>query len=161
MGLSMRLSVFAALAGVSVIGGCTPSVVTHGHQLDGQKLAQITPGVTSREEVARLLGTPSTVATFNDGNWYYISQRYEGANFFQQDLVAQDVVTVTFDDRGVVSDIEKSDMTTAMAIQPDPDQTRTMGNELSVIQQLLGNLGRFNREGSVPGQATNRRPGGL
>jgi hypothetical protein len=32
----------------------------------------------------------------------------------------------------------------AYAIEPDPNETRTLGNELTVVQQLLGNLGRFN-----------------
>ena len=45
--------------------GCTPTVTTHGHPLDQDQLAQIKPGVTSREEVTRLLGSPSTIGTFD------------------------------------------------------------------------------------------------
>jgi hypothetical protein len=40
----------------------------------------------------------------------------------------------------------------AQAVNPDPNKTRTMGNELSVVQQFVGNIGRFN---SMP----DMRPG--
>jgi outer membrane protein assembly factor BamE (lipoprotein component of BamABCDE complex) len=126
---------------------CAPAIVTHGHQIEERRVAAIRPGVTSRDEVARLLGTPSSIATFDDQNWYYISQRHERANFFQQDMIGQDVVKVTFDDRGLVESVDQRGMETAMAIDPDPDQTRTLGNELSIIEQFIGNIGRFNPEG--------------
>ena len=161
MRTSTCLAALALVASPLALGACSSSVVTHGNQLDQQRVAAIRPGVTSREEVARLLGTPSTVATFDDRDWYYISQRYEKMNFFREELVAQDVLKVTFDERGVVSDLEARDIETAMAVDPDPDETRTLGNELSVVQQLLGNLGRFNKEGQGASSATSRRPGGL
>jgi len=123
-------------------------------------MAQVKPGVTTRQEVGELLGTPSALATFDDQNWYYISQRYERANFYLQDLVAQDVYTITFDDSGVVSDINKRDMQAAQAIKPDPDATRTLGNELTIVEQFLGNLGRFNSDKTnQPGQSNSGRSG--
>jgi outer membrane protein assembly factor BamE (lipoprotein component of BamABCDE complex) len=130
-----------ALAGAPA---CQPTVVTHGHQLDERRVAQIEPGATSREEVARVLGTPSTLATFDDRTWYYISQRYERANFFAQDLVAQDVVAIRFDERGIVADVDRVDLAAAVAVEPDPDATRTLGNELGILEQFVSNIGRFN-----------------
>jgi hypothetical protein len=44
----------------------------------------------------------------------------------------------------------------AQAIVPDPNKTRTLGNELGAIQQILGNIGRFNT--SPEGRPT--APGG-
>ena len=150
-----------AVLGVGCLGACSTTVVTHGYQLDERRMAQVTPGVTNRQQVAELLGTPSALATFDDQNWYYISQRYERANFYLQDLVAQDVYTITFDTSGIVSDINKRDMQAAQAIKPDPDATRTLGNELTIVEQFLGNLGRFNTDKtSQPGQSNSGRSGG-
>jgi len=33
-----------------------------------------------------------------------------------------------------------------LAVEPSPDSTLTLGNELTLIQQLLGNIGRFNTQ---------------
>lgn len=134
----------AAVALCAIVGACSPTVKNHGYRLDETRLAQITPGVTSREEVRRLLGSPSAAGTFEDGRWYYISQKTERMSFYQADLVAQDVVSITFDERGIVREVDKHGLDQAEAVVPSDDATRTLGNDLSVIEQLVGNIGRFN-----------------
>ncbi|HET6469285.1 MAG TPA: outer membrane protein assembly factor BamE [Geminicoccaceae bacterium] len=139
-----RTCLAAALCAAVALGACTPTTVTHGHRIDAELLSQITPGVTSREEVARLLGSPSSMSTFNADEWYYISQRTERRSFYQSDITAQDVVAITFDPVGIVSSVNQHGLDQAMAVAPSPDKTATLGNELTLIQQLLGNVGRFN-----------------
>ncbi|HVI38051.1 MAG TPA: outer membrane protein assembly factor BamE [Gaiellales bacterium] len=135
--------VLAALCLMGLVA-CTANVSTHGHVLNPDDLAQIQPGVTNREEVARLLGSPSTVGTFDQERWFYISQRNEVMSFYKADITKQDVVAIDFDGNGVVSDVHTHGLEMAQAIQPDPNKTRTMGNELTFVQQVLGNIGRFN-----------------
>jgi len=137
---------------------CSPTVVQHGHNIDPASIALISPGQTSREDVARLLGSPSTLATF-DGDWYYVSQRREVRSFFQSKITNQDVVTIKFDDLGIVTEVAQLDLEQSVDVKPESDQTRTLGTEISVVEQLLGNIGRFGDpaaatggRGSVPGQ---------
>ena len=59
-------------------------------------LAQIEPGRTTRDEVQQLLGSPSSLTTFDGAVWYYVSQRTERMSFYQEDVVNQDVVSITF-----------------------------------------------------------------
>ena len=142
--IALKSSVAGVLLGLTIgLAGCAPQVVQHGHTLDPEALARISPGVTSREEVARLMGTPSALATFEDGRWYYVTQRRENRSFFQSNITEQEVVTISFDDRGIVSDVRRHGMDQALAVQPDPDSTRTLGNELTIMEQLVGNIGRF------------------
>jgi len=122
---------------------CSPQVVQHGHTIEPANLARISPGQTSREEVARLLGSPSTIATFDEERWYYVSQRREIRSFYQNDITNQDVVTIVFDDRGVVTEVAQLDLDQAVDVEPSKDVTRTLGNELTIVEQLLGNIGRF------------------
>src|SRR5688500_3853850 len=76
----------AATAALCLAAACTPTISTHGHRVDADRLAQIQPGVSSREEVARLLGSPSTVGTFDQESWFYVSQRSEVVSFYQADI---------------------------------------------------------------------------
>jgi outer membrane protein assembly factor BamE (lipoprotein component of BamABCDE complex) len=133
-----------AAAVLALTAACTPNVSTHGHTLLQRDLSQIQPGVTSREEVARLLGSPSTVGTFDKERWFYISQRNEVISFYKADVTQQDVVRIDFDANGIVSDVRTHGLEMAQAVEPDPNQTRTLGNELTFVQQVLGNIGRFN-----------------
>ena len=140
-GWTVRLAAAAVLV---LSAACTANVSTHGHTLSERDLSQIRPGVTSREEVARLLGSPSTVGTFDKERWFYISQRNEVMSFYKADVTQQDVLRIDFDANGIVSDVRMHGLELAQAIEPDPNQTRTLGNELTFVQQVLGNIGRFN-----------------
>ena len=113
--------------------------------------------MTSREEVLRILGSPSTTDTFDQQNWYYISQRDEVMSFYKADVTQQDVTRISFDGNGIVSDIHSHGLELAQAIEPDPNKTRTLGNELTIVQQFLGNIGRFN---TSPEATPQSAPGG-
>jgi outer membrane protein assembly factor BamE (lipoprotein component of BamABCDE complex) len=141
-------------------GACAPTVTTHGYQPDPAAVASIRVGGTSREEVQRLLGSPSSVGTFDGDSWFYVSQRQETRSFYQSQLVQQDVVRIDFDANGIVSNITRRDLAEAQNIEPDPNRTRTMGNELTVLQQFVGNIGRFNpsQDGPAP-SIQGRSPG--
>jgi len=147
-----RLGGLAVAAILALTGACSPMVDQHGHRFTERDLERIEPGVSSREEVARILGSPSTLATFEDDRWYYITQRTERMSFYQKELTDQDVVTIEFDDRGVVERVDRHGLEQAMAITPSSDETRTLGNELSLVEQLIGNIGRFNTEEGTPGR---------
>lgn len=139
---------------LAAAAACSPTVSNHGYRIDPDTLSQVQPGVTSREEVYRLLGSPSSVGTFDTERWYYISQRSEQMSFYQSEITAQDIVTVDFDRSGVVREVGKQDMSLAQNIEPSTDKTKTMGNEFSLLQQFLGNVGRFNSGTDGTGRST-------
>lgn len=133
-----------ALLVLATAAACSPVVATHGHRLDEQALTQIEPGVTSRDQVVRLLGSPSSLSTFDDSDWYYVSQRSEKRSFYQEEVVEQQVVTISFDDQGRVQGVSEGGLEQARDIDPVERETPTAGNELSVFEQFIGNIGRFN-----------------
>jgi outer membrane protein assembly factor BamE (lipoprotein component of BamABCDE complex) len=136
----------APLAALAALGlpACAPNISTHGHRLDAAALAQIEPGQSSEDDVVQLLGSPSSLATFDDRTWYYVSQRIERRTFYFNTVVAQDVVAIVFDDQGTVSRIDRHDLNGAREVDLVDRETPTAGNELTVLEQFLGNIGRFN-----------------
>lgn len=139
-----RQRLLALSLALLLTAACQPTVSTHGHQIDPAQLAEIQPGSTSREEVASLLGSPSTVGTFDGESWFYVSQRSEVTSFYQADITQQDVVRIDFDANGLVTEVRRHGLEMAQAVDPDPNRTRTLGNELTIVQQFIGNIGRFN-----------------
>jgi outer membrane protein assembly factor BamE (lipoprotein component of BamABCDE complex) len=139
----LRCLITLATLGLTV-AACTPTVRTHGHRLDPDGLAQIQPGRTSRDQVAQLLGSPSSLSTFDDSAWYYVSQRTEQRSFYQENVVEQKVVTITFDQAGRVASVDELGLKEARAVAPVERTTPTAGNDLSVFEQFVGNIGRFN-----------------
>ncbi|MGI9508283.1 MAG: outer membrane protein assembly factor BamE [Geminicoccaceae bacterium] len=142
-----------ALLASPVLSGCTPTVETHGYSLDEQQIAKIKPGSMTRQEVLQLLGSPSALSTFDDDAWYYVSQRTEKTSFYQEGVVAQEVVTVLFDQEGNVQSIDQHGLDQVASIEPVDRVTPTAGSSPSVVKQLIGNIGRF-------GDSTSTDPDG-
>lgn len=136
--------VIASSLGAVSLGGCSPRVDTRGNLPDPETVLEVQPGMHDRTQVASILGSPSTVATFEDDTWYYISRRTEQIAFFEPEVVDQQVLVVKFDQAGLVSDMQVYGVEHGQIITPVSRTTPTSGRELTVLQQIFGNLGRFN-----------------
>lgn len=142
------LVIVAGLAGAALLPGCSPTIDVRGHVPDPDAVAQIQPGVQSKPQVAELLGTPSAIGTFDDTRWYYISAKTSTLAFFTPKVLEQNVVVVDFDGGGRVIDLRRYELADGLVIDPVTRKTPAPGKELSFIEQLVGNVGRFtNRSG--------------
>ena len=130
--------------GSLALNACVPQVSNHGYRLDEAAFAQIEPGRTTREEIQQLLGSPSALTTFDGSVWYYVSQRTERMSFYQEEVVNQDVVSITFDDLGTVARIDRHGLEQAHEVRLVERETPTAGSELTALEQFIGNIGRFN-----------------
>ncbi len=124
---------------------CSPRVATRGNLPDPERLVEIKPGEHSRDDVAEILGSPSSISVFNQETWYYISKRTEAVAFFEPEVSERQVIIVRFDKKGVVTAVKTLGLEQGNAVEPVERETPTAGAELSIMQQLLGNLGRFNK----------------
>ena len=147
--LSSRLlgAVCAGVLAFSVLG-CAPRVDTRGNLPDPDVLADIKPGQQSRDEVAEILGSPSSIAAFDQETWYYISKRTETFAFFEPEVQDRRVVVVRFDAKGIVADLKYLGLEDGRAVNLIDRETPTAGNEVTFLQQIFGNVGRFSGGGS-------------
>ncbi len=127
---------------------CAPNVATRGNLPDPDKLAEIVPGEATRDDVATLLGSPSSAATFGEEIWYYIAARIETVAFNEPEVIDQQVVAIRFSEDGLVTAIDTYGMDDARAVEIVDRVTPTSGKEVTILQQLLGNVGRFARKDS-------------
>lgn len=129
------------------LNACTPVVAKRGNMLEQFQLEQIKPGTSTRSDVLRVLGSPTTQSTFNPDIWYYIGQVTEKRGILDQEIVNERIFSVTFNTDGVLQAVE--DVTSQRENIPyDRSKTPTHGNDFTFMQQLLGNLGRFNAPSS-------------
>jgi outer membrane protein assembly factor BamE (lipoprotein component of BamABCDE complex) len=146
LGGTRRSLAVAAIAFAAA--SCAGRVDTRGNLADPEVVSQITPGESTRGTVEDLLGSPTTVATFNDQTWYYIGRKTEKVAFFKPDVLEQQVVAIHFDPAGVVDDVKIYGPDDSREVEIVDRATPTAGKELSVLQQIFGNLGRFNTDES-------------
>lgn len=122
---------------------CSPTVAERGNLLADAQLAEIHPQDSTRSDVLRVLGSPTTKSTFNENIWYYIGQETEKRGILDPEVTNERVIVVAFNEEGYVDAIEEVD-SNRLDIPYARDKTPTYGNETTVMQQLLGNLGKYN-----------------
>ena len=125
---------------------CSGDVITRGNLPDAELIAEVEPGIDSREDVADKLGSPSSISTFLDRRWYYIGHKTKYLAFFKPEVVERSVFVVAFDDTGLVENASLYTLEDGTIIDPVSRTTPTEGNELTILQQFFGNFGRFSRE---------------
>ena len=143
------------------VAGCSGTVDQRGNLPEPDKLAEIHPGTTTRDQVVKILGTPSSTGVFDDKNWFYISRKTKQFAFFSPDVLDQQVYVVRFDGNGVVASVDRKDLKDGRDIQPAPGATPAPGRELTFLEQMLGNMGRFNKSSSsrrARGQTAGTQP---
>lgn len=153
----------ALLAGaVSVLAACASNVEQHGHVLPDRVVQELRPGVVTRDGVIALLGTPSTVAPFDDKVWYYVSEDLKTVAFLRPDVVDRTVLALRFDEDGMLQDVSRLNAEDGTQVAVVQRETPTAGHEMTFFEQLLGNVGRFNSAGNagLPGPGSGRGPGG-
>lgn len=132
---------FAAL-GLS-LAACDTPVHVRGHVSDIESMEAIEAGQYTEEDVLALLGTPSTVSTFDDQKWYYIGQKSTQFAFQRPEILERNVLVLSFDNTGYVSEKRIYSLEDGRNITPIARETPTEGRDFSILQQLLGNLGRL------------------
>ena len=132
-------------AGLS-LAACSVEVATHGHILRTATVEDVRPGAATKQDVRAVLGTPSSIAAFDDSVWYYISQVRVSQAFFKPDTAQQQVLVMHFDDGGVLDKIGVLGEDDSNEVTLVARQTPTAGHKLTFLEQLLGNVGRFTRQ---------------
>ena len=155
-----RIKLKAALAATLIAASapltvaCSPVVQERGYVFDADDMKQVHNGDT-REQVKQLLGTPSTVSTVEGEAWYYISSKFETYAFYPPEEVDRKVAAVYFDKSGVVDDVAYYGLKDGQVVDFVSRKTPTRGKELTILQQLFSNIGRYNNAGADKKQPGN------
>jgi outer membrane protein assembly factor BamE (lipoprotein component of BamABCDE complex) len=143
-----RAGLCIALTGC-VLSACTPIKTDQGYRVDPEQLAKIETGITNKDGVTQLMGSPSSIATFQtEGDaWYYISSKTEHLAFLPKEVKSRDIIIIKFDINDVVAEIDDIGLEKGQEIEMVERTTPTGGRKLGFLEQIFGNLGRFNTAG--------------
>lgn len=144
---------FSALLLVVMLAGCSffsPQPQLRGNKVDADQLKELVPGTSTRADVTALLGSPTARAMFDDNTWLYVSEVTEPRIGRTQGVLSQNVVVVSFNDQGVLKDVQRLNQDDSIDVSVVARTTPSPGTEASFLQQLFGNIGRFNPVSTAP-----------
>ena len=69
--------------------------------------------------------------------------------FFQEKLLEHHVIAIEFDQNNKVKNVKKYGIEDVQNIAFTQEHTPTYGHDINIVEQLLGNVGKFNIEKMV------------
>jgi outer membrane protein assembly factor BamE (lipoprotein component of BamABCDE complex) len=157
-----RTTALAVVIAAAAAAACTPIVRRHGYVPEEMPLSAITPSVDTKASVLDRYGNPSTSAVFDENTWYYITNVREQLGYLQPESSARSITAVHFDDYGRVAEVNTLSLADARNPAIVGRKTPTRGRELTILEQLLGNVGRLpsqqmSNQDDLPGGAGGPR----
>jgi outer membrane protein assembly factor BamE (lipoprotein component of BamABCDE complex) len=158
-----RRALFALAASVLMANAaCAPITSYSGFQaIDADPRKDVAVGTDTKSTVRGKLGTPSATSTFDPNVWFYMNQVKARVAFRRPQVVTRNVTAISFDkDSEAVTHVDNFTLKDGRVIAYNGRETPTRGRELSILEQILGTVGRggllpSDQDSGVPGT----RPG--
>lgn len=143
-----KVRITGAVFGMALllIAACKPIVRNHGYMPNEEDLSLITVGVDTRETVASSVGPPSSAGLVTGSGYYYVRSRWETFGPREPKEADRQVLAITFDQDGVVQNIERFGLERGRVVALSRRVTDTSIRNVSFIRQLLGNIGRLSAD---------------
>ncbi len=134
-----------ALAAFMAVGlaACAATIDNHGFVPPEEELAQIIVGVDTRGTVEETIGRPAASGVLRDEAWIYSAYRVRNFAYQAPQVVERDVVAISFDGEGVVTNIERFGLEDGRVVQLSRRVTETSVRDLGFFRQLARNFGRI------------------
>lgn len=141
-----RNAALAVLAAVTLAGGlaaCSPITSYSGFQAIDSDPKDVAVGTDTKSTVRAKLGSPSVRSTFDPNVWFYVNQVKERVAFRKPRVTARNVTAITFNkDTEMVETVNVYTLKDGKVIAYNNRETPTRGREMTVLEQLLGSVGR-------------------
>ena len=149
-----------ATAGVASLSACAPIQSYSGFQTIESDPKDVKVGTDTKSTVRGRLGSPSATSTFDANTWFYMNQLKSRVAFKRPEIVQRNVTAITFDkDSELVTGVNTYTLKDGKVIAYNGRETPTRGRELTILEQILGNVGRGSVLQNPDDQVPGNRPG--
>ena len=138
-----RGSILSAGLLTASILACAPVIDNRGYFFDDRSVENIEKGVTDQSAVRDRFGSPTSVSKINNEAYYYIYSRFVTESYRAPEEVDRKVLAIYFDKNKTVRDLAVYGLEDGIIVPIVERTTQTQGSELSALQQIFGNIGRF------------------
>lgn len=141
LGSGVRRGAVALL--VVLLAACTALYQNHGYVPRDADLEQVVVGESTREDVAKAVGRPSSTGLLTGGAWYYVGSRFRHFGPREPQEIDRQVVAISFDEGGTVENVERFGLEKGQVVVLSRRVTDSNIEGLSFLRQLLGNIGNI------------------
>ncbi len=134
---AMLRSIVALLAFTALVA-CSPVYQYHGFIPTEADLEELQVGLDTRTTVSSIIGAPGASGLLAESAWYYVRSEFKHNAFYAPEEVSREVVAISFDDNGVVENIERFGLERGQVVVLERRVTDSNIKGVSLLKQLFG-----------------------
>jgi len=143
----IRRSTSAVLVAAALAAGglsaCSPITSYSGFQAIDSDPKDVKIGTDTKSTVRAKLGSPSVTSTFDPNVWFYVNQIKQRIAFQRPKVVARNITAIAFNkETEMVEVVNVYTLKDGKVIAYNDRETPTRGREMTILEQLLGSVGR-------------------
>lgn len=133
---------------VFLLASCVSRVERHGYMFDMSGYDAVQVGVTNKEKLVKLMGSPTLITEFEgdrlqDSRWIYYSEDVKHFLFFRPKIVDRKIVVMSFDEADVVNQIKTIDLKDDNKnLKFAQNQTPVGDHEQGLLKAFFSNVGQ-------------------
>lgn len=134
------------LAGALALSACVAQNRSHGYVPTETELSEIVVGRDTKDTVREVIGLPLSEGLLADSGWYYVRSQFQTVGAFAPKEVDRQVLAISFDQRGVVSNVERFGLENGRVIALSRRVTTANVQGTTFLSQLFGNFGQISAD---------------
>ena len=141
----MLTNKFCLAASIALLTSACASdafIVHNGNMPSNERISKVEVGST-KNFVARTLGAPSSVTSFDQNTWIYMSSDIRKVAFFEPKEISRDVLTIKFNKMNQVESIHRLNKDNGQEIVVAEDETPAAGHQPGFFEKFFGGIGSY------------------
>lgn len=136
----------------ALLCACSSDIfVTHnGNMPTSDRISMVQKG-QDKARVRELLGAPSSINPLDSNTWLYMSSDVKRVAFFKPVELNRDVLTIKFNDKGIVDSISRYSKEHGREIEISEDATEFQESDKGFFEEYFGGVGSY-----MPIQSNNK-----
>lgn len=107
------------------------------------RIKAIKPEKHTKEDVIRVLGSPSNITLFEEEAWVWVQSKEQMRAILPPKETERNVLVIRFNAKDTVKRVSQLTLKDGVEIAYDTEETPSYGKDLSIFEEIVGNFGRF------------------
>lgn len=128
---------------LNLLTSCITRVENKGYSFELSQPKLIQKGVTSKESVINIMGSPTIISDFNNQDvWIYYAEEVEKFLFYIPKIKTRRILMVKFDNGNTVNHIKEYHLNDEKKLKFARSYTKVEGHEVGIFKSIIGNIGQ-------------------
>lgn len=126
---------------------CISRVENFGYIADDSDYASLQEGVSTKDRVRMIMGSPTLVTDFNkDTSWIYYSEKTDRFLFFKPKIIEREIILMRFDDN-ILRKLKKVDLAQGEGkLKFSSKETKVSSHKTGFFKSIFSNIGQVSAQ---------------